>query len=478
MHRTILSKDCSFFCGMFTIPQGHNPAEGTSDEHPIILTGDTPSEFRNFLWALYALPHELMAVHTPRADLNQLIDIARISNKYSFKSLETWSLDAIQEYVNRKPSPLLTSIPTASYTFSPSSCASDSSSISPSTDLGPITKIQEAHESTARLTQLIRLSQQCSHDRLLTTLISLLRQLMSLNIQYAYLAMTLADELELRTLRGAAYLEVMSKSTIVPRLRGLSDVGLGSKGKEKDGVVIIETVVNLEPEEEEEEDTPILTPSQRLRLLSGYYRLTHTWDHLRIHPPPFDHAPTCGATWHQHGCTQSWVEFWKEKTKGEGVVSLGMADVLGRLRAVQKEFDRWGSATYMHHDCRMSARRGLAECVRRLEESLPDCFEWLAVSFPALLAGSIHRLDCVSQRRRVLNGRVNICKWTSERRHLHCDRGRIAPKGEYRLYSRNYPASHTTKQHAYQRIFPSFITMQLVPFFCRKRGPVLGLYTK
>jgi len=375
VHRTVLSKDCSSFSGMFTIPQGHHPMEGTSDAHPIILAGDTPSEFRSFLWALYALPHELMAVHTPRADLNQLIDIARISNKYSFKSLETWSLDAIQEYVNRKPSPLITSIPTSSYIFSPSTHMFSSNSPPISTNSGAITKIQEAHDGTARLTQLIRLAQLCLHDRLLATLTTLLRQLMSLNIQYAYLAMTLADELELRTLRGAAYLEVMSKSTVVPKVRNLSEVGLGTKGKESDDLVVADPAAQDEAEEFEEEDAPILTPSQRLRLLSGYYRLTHAWDHLRTHPPPFDHAPTCGATWHQHGCTQSWVEFWKEKTKGEGVVSLGMADVLGRLRAIQKEFDRWGSATYMHHDCRMSARRGLAECVRGLEDSLPDYFE-------------------------------------------------------------------------------------------------------
>ena len=52
-----------------------------------------------------------------------------------------------------------------------------------------------------------------------------------------------------------------------------------------------------------------------------------------------------------------------------------MEDVIGRLKAVQKEFDRWGSATYMHHDCRMAARRGLGERVRRVEESLPNYFE-------------------------------------------------------------------------------------------------------
>jgi hypothetical protein len=34
-----------------------------------------------------------------------------VANKYSFKSLETWALDAIQEYVNRKPSPILSAIP-------------------------------------------------------------------------------------------------------------------------------------------------------------------------------------------------------------------------------------------------------------------------------------------------------------------------------------------------------------------------------
>ena len=40
---------------MFSLPQGDNPAEGQSDDNPVILAGDTVSQFRNFLWALYAL---------------------------------------------------------------------------------------------------------------------------------------------------------------------------------------------------------------------------------------------------------------------------------------------------------------------------------------------------------------------------------------------------------------------------------------
>ena len=40
---------------MFTLPQGDQEAEGTSDSCPVHLTGETVSEFKNFLWVLYAL---------------------------------------------------------------------------------------------------------------------------------------------------------------------------------------------------------------------------------------------------------------------------------------------------------------------------------------------------------------------------------------------------------------------------------------
>jgi hypothetical protein len=55
VHRTILSKDSAFFSTMFTLPQNTIMEEGSSDANPIVLTGDTAAEFRNFLWALYAL---------------------------------------------------------------------------------------------------------------------------------------------------------------------------------------------------------------------------------------------------------------------------------------------------------------------------------------------------------------------------------------------------------------------------------------
>jgi len=313
-------------------------------------------------------PPELRVVTSEGADLTKLIDIARISNKYSFKTLETWTLDVIQDYVNRKPSPILTAIPAPSaYTFL--------SDPSPTTPLSPSDGTASTIRSTEQLTKLIRIAQMCNHEPLLGTMIGLLRQLMSSSLQYAYLAMTLADDLDLRTLRGVAYLEVMQKAVIVKRTK--ADAALKRPPQLQGSGTGGSSTPAIPDDKEGDVDAQgrlVINSAQQLRLLSGYYRLTKTWECLRMVPPPFDHATSCGATWHQHGCTQSWLEFWKEKTRSDAVLSLGLADVLGRLKQVQKDYDRWGSATYMHHDCRMAARRSIVETIKTVEDALPDYF--------------------------------------------------------------------------------------------------------
>ncbi|KAF9445384.1 hypothetical protein P691DRAFT_795586 [Macrolepiota fuliginosa MF-IS2] len=360
VHRSVLSRDSSSFRTMFSLPPGERPVEGTSDDNPIVLAGDDAAEFRHFLWSLYALPSELSVITSPSADLDQLVAIARVSNKYAFKSIETWALDAIQEYVNRKPSPILP--PTTPYTFSVSLVPTPSS-------------CNPKIESIEQLTRLIRLAQLCNHERLLNTMVHLLRDLMIGSVQYAYLAMTLADELGLRTLRGVAYLEVMQKAAIVrsPRV-DIFHKGPLIRSSSAPDTTDPASVLNNESSELDDKGHMSLTPQQQLRLLAGYYRLTETWEELRRTPPHFDHAVSCGATWHQHGCTQSWLEFWKEKTRGDTLLSLGLADVIGRLRQISKDYDRWGSATYMHHDCRQAARRSINDAIKRVEDALPDYF--------------------------------------------------------------------------------------------------------
>ncbi|KAF8466531.1 hypothetical protein DFH94DRAFT_780310 [Russula ochroleuca] len=338
VHRTMLSKDSSSFGTMFSLPQGDKLAEGQSDDNPVILAGDTVSEFRNFLWALYALPHELLQVHSNLANLTRLIDIASISNKYSFKSLETWSLDVIVDTVTRRGSSS-PQFPLAGL------CQAPTSPTQTYTLPAQLTNNEQ-------IVALVRLAQMCQHERLLNTMVESLRRHMVASPQNAYMAMTLADELDLRVLRGAAYLEVMQKAVAIVRQPGSGHV----EGEvDADGRLVV-------------------SATQQMRLLSGYYRLTMAWEQLRTVPPNFDHAPSCGVNWHQSGCMQSWQEFWREKSKSETVLALGLADVLGRLRAVLKEFDKWGSATYMHHDCRMLARRAINEKLKAAQDALPDLF--------------------------------------------------------------------------------------------------------
>ncbi|KAJ3527519.1 hypothetical protein NMY22_g9758 [Coprinellus aureogranulatus] len=230
VHRSMLSRDGSSFGAMFSLPQS-GTLEGKSDDNPIVLTGETATEFRHFLSALYALPPQLQTLTSPTANLTVLISIARISNKYAFRTLEAWALEAIQDYVNRKPSPILSSIPSpTAYVYSPADSADLSSSSGSAfsnsgSGSGSLSGANTVNASTAQLTRLIRLAQLCGHTPLLNTMINFLRELMSNSLQYAYLALTLSDELGLKSLRGAAYLEVMHKALIAPPLA--LDIGLG-----------------------------------------------------------------------------------------------------------------------------------------------------------------------------------------------------------------------------------------------------------
>jgi hypothetical protein len=77
VHRTMMSADGSTFGGMFLMPIGDGQHLEGTEQNPVILTGDSVEEFRNFLWALYSLyVHQLLAEicssnppQTPRAYL-------------------------------------------------------------------------------------------------------------------------------------------------------------------------------------------------------------------------------------------------------------------------------------------------------------------------------------------------------------------------------------------------------------------------
>lgn len=297
-----------------------------------------------------------------------MTDVARVANKYDFKDLETWALDTIHENVSRRLSLIFAAdSPPHTYGFSPVGVTSHGTR---STDA--------AIRSTEELTKLIRLARLCNHEPLLTTMISHLKQLMSSSVQYSCLAMTLADELNIRTLKGLAYYQVMQKATIVKRTT--TDIQLETmtmKLSSTAGYVVpfvpeLPATTSIEGTVGQEGHLGI-SRAQRLCLLTGYYRLAGTWKRLRSMPPRFQHAPSC-ASWHHYGCTNSWVEFWREKTGNDAVRALDSADVVGRLKQVQKEYERHGSAPYMHPDCRHAAHQTILQVIRKIEDGLPDFF--------------------------------------------------------------------------------------------------------
>ncbi|THH03353.1 hypothetical protein EW145_g6326 [Phellinidium pouzarii] len=295
VHRSILSRDSSSFSTLFMLPQGELRTEGGSDDNPVILKGDTANDFRNFLWAMYAMPHELKALFDTQSDVAKLLDIANVANKYSFKSLETWACDALQQCVARRPFPL--------------------------SDSNPVHR--------AQLTRIIQLAQLCQHERLLQTIVSAMRNLLTTYPTFLTLALSLADELAppIPSLTGAAYFSALLRG---PAFWDAPDMHL--------------------------------TIHQRLRILTGYHRLTSDWEMIRANAPEFTHAPSCVA-WNHTQCTASWNAFWKEQVASDNVTKLSVADVGGRLKEIVSAIDHWGpwgQTSVMHHECKKEVKRGIS----------------------------------------------------------------------------------------------------------------------
>lgn len=56
MHKYLLGRDSSAFRDMFSFPGGQTiQSEGSTDEDPIVLYGDTPEQFTELCWVLYSL---------------------------------------------------------------------------------------------------------------------------------------------------------------------------------------------------------------------------------------------------------------------------------------------------------------------------------------------------------------------------------------------------------------------------------------
>ncbi|KAK6969128.1 BTB domain-containing protein, partial [Favolaschia claudopus] len=113
VHKFVLSRDSSMFKDMFVIPGGSaaSAADGSNDE-TLLVVSDSASSMTALLWVLYALPPELQAYLSSdknTVDLDRLLLVAEITNKYHFTSIEEWSLQVIRAVVPKLKFTLSTS---------------------------------------------------------------------------------------------------------------------------------------------------------------------------------------------------------------------------------------------------------------------------------------------------------------------------------------------------------------------------------
>lgn len=152
--------------------EGPVPApEGDSDENPIRLQGDTTSEFKSLLWALYAMPHEIAISMTPDANCVRLTELARIAHKYQYRSLESFSLAALHNYYSRP---------------------------------NELDSLPAMDESGLNLVALTELASLCERSDLLDLTVTRWRRHLGEGKDVA-LAISVAERLQLRALLGLAY---------------------------------------------------------------------------------------------------------------------------------------------------------------------------------------------------------------------------------------------------------------------------------
>ncbi|KAJ7186752.1 hypothetical protein C8R46DRAFT_1342063 [Mycena filopes] len=98
IHRFLLERDsAAIFQTMFELPQGVDTPQGSTDEDPIVLAGDTVEEFRDLCWALYALPNDVVKENEDADSIERLANVAMISHKYQLGEFQSWSMTSIRK---------------------------------------------------------------------------------------------------------------------------------------------------------------------------------------------------------------------------------------------------------------------------------------------------------------------------------------------------------------------------------------------
>jgi len=333
VHRSTLTKDKSAFETMFSLSSETDSSrsessitvaqEGDSDHNPIRLQGDTADEFRALLWALYSLPHELMIAMTQEANSTLLLNLARISHKYQFRSIETWSLGALHN---------LYSYPGAIDALP---------SVHPPALPHPHPHHSETPSPSPSLLQITELAALCERADLLTIAVQRWKRQIGEGKDLA-LAIEIGERFNLRQMLGLAYHAMMLK------------------GK-----------THWDSEQS-------LTRDQRVRLLAGYYNLSKLWDTFSAQPPTLQHNARCTS---QQRCSKAWGLLWKAALDATSPMTLSKDDLLNHLMLVESmlktmiagEIPSQGFLDGIPH-CQENAMYSATLRIREIKDGLADYF--------------------------------------------------------------------------------------------------------
>ncbi|KAJ7642255.1 hypothetical protein FB45DRAFT_902105 [Roridomyces roridus] len=91
IHRFQLTTNSPVFDSLFSLPLGELALEGSSDELPIELHGDTAFDFRSLLKYIYASVIHTQVHSISASELPHVIAVARLAHKYEMESWQTWA---------------------------------------------------------------------------------------------------------------------------------------------------------------------------------------------------------------------------------------------------------------------------------------------------------------------------------------------------------------------------------------------------
>ncbi|KAG9227650.1 hypothetical protein CCMSSC00406_0000704 [Pleurotus cornucopiae] len=336
VHRFVLARDTSAFESMFKMP-APRPKLGDNKnicDVPVALT-DTAEQFRDLLWALYALPNDLHPLEansdregvSSALPMNRLLNIAEMAHKYGFVSFESWALSHIYRQCLEVSGPL--------HTGSSSLCARISD-----------TALRTGHHGLSELSMDI-----------------LARRLLDFSSPidfYLPPILAIAEKHGLRRLKGMALYRhiIISERRRKPLSNSNPLLGLDSSKTPPHVHKCIEDTLGLD----------------RTSYLSAYHSLVNVWEHIRSNAPPLENS---GCD--NHGeCLTCWQEVWTQAAQAAEATQPGSADVLNRIQAMNKILRR---SLWIHTSIPLTcALAALESCVNlrdRLIGNLPQLFDEL-----------------------------------------------------------------------------------------------------